>query len=241
MLLKMARFATTADKEGQALARRLRRGAAPQPDGHLLHCRRRRGAHRRAARNSKVSAPEASKSCCSPIRSTPSGSRRRSAMTASRSNRSRKAPPTSRRSPFSTKPPSRPEERRRGRRIRRPRQADRWNSVVEDVRVSDRLSESAACLVAPEFGPDLRLQQILSAHGQAPAEMKPVLEVNPSHPAGHRARNRWRNPRTGNLFEDAVWLIFDEARLLDGAHAQGRRRFRRAPDAHARQSAGSLS
>jgi molecular chaperone HtpG len=92
-------------------------------------------------------------------------------------------------------------------------------AVVEDVRVSDRLSESPACLVAPEYGPDLRLQQILASHGQTPGAIKPVLEINPSHPlvlaleARAKAGDR-------SLFEDAVWLLFDEARLLDGEAPQ---------------------
>jgi molecular chaperone HtpG len=89
-------------------------------------------------------------------------------------------------------------------------------SVVEDVRISDRLSESAACLVAPEFGPDLRLQQILAAHGQSSIEMKPILEVNPAHPL-LVALEKLSGGKAPELFEDAVWLIFDEARLLDGA------------------------
>ncbi|MGO8739019.1 molecular chaperone HtpG [Rhodoblastus sp.] len=89
-------------------------------------------------------------------------------------------------------------------------------SVVEDVRISDRLSQSAACLVAPEFGPDLRLQQILAAHGQSSIEMKPVLEVNPAHPL-LVALEKLSKGSAPELFEDAVWLIFDEARLLDGA------------------------
>ncbi len=89
-------------------------------------------------------------------------------------------------------------------------------SVVEDVRISDRLSESAACLVAPEFGPDLRLQQILAAHGQSSIEMKPILEVNPVHPL-LVALEKLSRGEAPELFEDAVWLIFDEARLLDGA------------------------
>lgn len=89
-------------------------------------------------------------------------------------------------------------------------------SVVEDVRVSERLSESAACLIAPEFGPDLRLQQILAAHGQSPVEMKPVLEVNPAHPLVIALESLAKS-NDKSLFDDAVWLIFDEARLLDGA------------------------
>ena len=88
-------------------------------------------------------------------------------------------------------------------------------SVVEDVRVSDRLSESPACLVAPEFGPDLRLQQILSSHGQALGEMKPVLEINPSHPLVIALESQASGNDT-KLFEDAVWLLYDEAKLVDG-------------------------
>jgi molecular chaperone HtpG len=88
-------------------------------------------------------------------------------------------------------------------------------TVVEDVRISDRLSESAACLVAPEFGPDLRLQQILAAHGQSGLQIKPVLEVNPAHPLV-LALDRLAKSHDSNLFEDAVWLLFDEAGLLDG-------------------------
>ncbi|WP_298358828.1 molecular chaperone HtpG [Rhodoblastus sp.] len=88
-------------------------------------------------------------------------------------------------------------------------------SVIEDVRISDRLSESAACLVAPEFGPDLRLQQILAAHGQSSTEMKPILEVNPAHPL-LVTLEKLSKGGAPELFDDAVWLIFDEALLLDG-------------------------
>jgi molecular chaperone HtpG len=85
--------------------------------------------------------------------------------------------------------------------------------VVEDVRVSDRLSESPACLIAPDFGLDLRLQQILASAGQAPEKAKPVLEINPTHPLVVALEEK-----TGDtaLFEDAVWLLFDEARVMDG-------------------------
>ena len=92
-------------------------------------------------------------------------------------------------------------------------------SVVEDVRVSDRLSESPACLVAPEFGPDLRLQQILASAGQMVGAPKPVLEFNPAHPLV-LALEEHAKSSDKSLFEDAVWLLFDEARLLDGEAPQ---------------------
>jgi molecular chaperone HtpG len=92
-------------------------------------------------------------------------------------------------------------------------------AVVEDVRVSDRLSESPACLVAPEFGPDLRLQQILASHGQATGAMKPVLEINPRHPLVIALESQAK-ASDRSLFDDAVWLLFDEARLMDGEAPQ---------------------
>ena len=87
---------------------------------------------------------------------------------------------------------------------------------VDDVRASDRLSESPVCLVAQDSGLDLRLERMLAEHGQLGAKgRKPVLEIDPSHPlitalaaqgeAGDKA-----------AFEDIVWLLLDEARLMEG-------------------------
>ncbi len=92
-------------------------------------------------------------------------------------------------------------------------------AVVEDVRVSDRLLESPACLVAPEFGPDLRLQQILASHGQVPGGLKPILEINPSHPLVMALESQATTDDKG-LLDDAIWLLFDEARMMDGEAPQ---------------------
>ena len=86
---------------------------------------------------------------------------------------------------------------------------------VEDVRASDRLSESPACLVAQDRGLDLRLERMLAEHGQLGKATKPVLEVNPGHPliaalAGHV------EGADKSAFEDIVWLLLDEARLMEG-------------------------
>jgi molecular chaperone HtpG len=53
-------------------------------------------------------------------------------------------------------------------------------SVTADVRASERLAESPACLVAGEHGPDRRLERILAQAGRAELT-KPVLEINPRH------------------------------------------------------------
>ncbi len=89
--------------------------------------------------------------------------------------------------------------------------------VVEDVRASDRLSESPVCLIAPEFGPDRRMERIMAQHGKMGGLSKPVLEVNATHPlvialAGKVAAA----DGTASVVEDASWLLHDEARIMDG-------------------------
>jgi molecular chaperone HtpG len=87
--------------------------------------------------------------------------------------------------------------------------------AVEDVRASDRLSESPVCLVAPDSGPDRRLERLLAEHGQFGAATKPVLEVNPAHPLVLALSALLGDPDKQKV-EDIVWLLFDEARLMEG-------------------------
>ncbi len=91
---------------------------------------------------------------------------------------------------------------------------------VEDVRASDRLSESPACLVAQDRGLDLRLERMLAEHGQLGDKgSKPVLEVNAAHPLIAALADRLEGHSEAadkSGFEDIVWLLFDEARLMEG-------------------------
>lgn len=87
--------------------------------------------------------------------------------------------------------------------------------VASEVRVSDRLSESPACLVAADQGLDRRLERILAEHGQLKTVSKPVLEVNPKHPLIVALAARVGQADKQAL-DDVIWLIFDEARLMDG-------------------------
>jgi molecular chaperone HtpG len=86
---------------------------------------------------------------------------------------------------------------------------------VEDVRASDRLSSSPACLVASDRGPDRRLERMLAASGRLGAASKPVLEINPGHPL-IRALAATIGAPDKERFEDIIWLLFDEARVMEG-------------------------
>jgi molecular chaperone HtpG len=87
--------------------------------------------------------------------------------------------------------------------------------AVSEVRASDRLSESVACLVAADNGFDRRLERMLAEHGQLANASKPILEINPTHPLVATIAARVTDFDKEALV-DIIWLIFDEARLMDG-------------------------
>jgi len=84
--------------------------------------------------------------------------------------------------------------------------------AVSDVRASDRLTESAVCLVAPEHGMDRQLEKLLAGAGRLPGAAKPILEINPRHDLVAKLSALGE----GELREDAAHLLFDEARIADG-------------------------
>jgi len=53
--------------------------------------------------------------------------------------------------------------------------------VVSDVRVTDRLTESPACIVGAADEMGSQIAKMMQAAGQAIPESKPILEINPEH------------------------------------------------------------
>lgn len=85
---------------------------------------------------------------------------------------------------------------------------------VSDVKASDRLTESAVCLVAPEHGPDRQFERLLNAAGRLDKAAKPILEINPRHERVAALAKLGDDERA--FKEDAAHLLYDEARVLDG-------------------------
>jgi molecular chaperone HtpG len=90
---------------------------------------------------------------------------------------------------------------------------DRLGQEISDVRASDRLTESAVCLVASEQGYDRQLEKILQGAGRLQSAAKPILEINPDHPTVKALAASNIDP---GLREDAAFLLLDQARVLDG-------------------------
>jgi len=81
---------------------------------------------------------------------------------------------------------------------------------VKDVRVTFRLTDSAACLVSDEHEMSGHLQRLLKAAGQKAPETRPILELNPSHALVERLRGSERD------LADWAQLLLDEALLAEG-------------------------
>jgi len=88
---------------------------------------------------------------------------------------------------------------------------------VKDVRASVRLADSPSCIVSEEEEPSLKMQQMLRAMGKndMPA-LKPTLEINPDHEIVKKLLAH----ADGAVAEDAAWLLYDQALLMEGVPLQ---------------------
>jgi len=82
---------------------------------------------------------------------------------------------------------------------------------VKGVRLSDRLIDSPACLVADDDSLGQNMERILQALGQDATASKPYLEINPDHPIIRKLDAR------RDELEDWAWVLFDQATLAEGA------------------------
>jgi molecular chaperone HtpG len=88
---------------------------------------------------------------------------------------------------------------------------------VSDVRLSHRLTESPACLVADVYGMSLNMERIMKDAGQMMGMgmgSKPVFEINPTHPLVIRMKSEQDDTR----FSDLTHILFDQAILSEGGH-----------------------
>jgi len=84
--------------------------------------------------------------------------------------------------------------------------------AAKDVRVSDRLTESPACLVVEQHEMSPNLARVLKQLGQDAPLPTPVLEVN----VGHPLVGRLEAEQDENRFADLTRILFDQAVLAEG-------------------------
>ena len=89
--------------------------------------------------------------------------------------------------------------------------------TVKDVCSSDRLTDSAVCLVAGEGDMDLHLERMLKMQGQmeVPTAAR-VLEINPTHPLIIKMSEVVNKPAKKSALNNMALLLFDQARIIEG-------------------------
>ena len=85
---------------------------------------------------------------------------------------------------------------------------------ISEVRASKRLTESPACLVAEQLGPDRRLERIL-AHTNPASVSRPILELNMKHRLVKAIADANAKGNEDDA-ADLAKLLYEQAQILDG-------------------------
>jgi molecular chaperone HtpG len=88
--------------------------------------------------------------------------------------------------------------------------------AVKDVRSSDRLTDSAVCLVADEGDMDMHFERLLKQHRQLDTEAKRILELNPRHKLIERLAASVGDSGASDQIGEFAWLLLDQARIVEG-------------------------
>ena len=83
---------------------------------------------------------------------------------------------------------------------------------VKDIRLTNRLTDSPACLVADEFDMSGHLQRIMQQAGQQIPGAKPILELN----AKHKLTKKLKDETDKKRFAKWTNILFDQALLAEG-------------------------
>jgi molecular chaperone HtpG len=85
---------------------------------------------------------------------------------------------------------------------------------VKDIRLTDRLTDSPACIVVDEHDMSPQMERLMQAAGQSVPAHKPILELNPEHLMVKQLKQVSGTPN----FDDWTWLLLDQAVLAEGGH-----------------------
>jgi molecular chaperone HtpG len=90
-------------------------------------------------------------------------------------------------------------------------------SKIKEVRFSNRLTDSACCLVADDYGMNANMERIMKAMNQAVPESKRVLELNPDHQIVKVMSGMYTENNADPRLSDYADLLYDQALLTEGS------------------------
>ena len=91
---------------------------------------------------------------------------------------------------------------------------------ISEVRLSTRLADSPACLVATQYGLSPAMERMMRAMNKDAPKEKRILELNGSHPLVAKMKGL-----EGDALKDAVELLYDQALIAEGSPVADPARF----------------
>ncbi len=89
---------------------------------------------------------------------------------------------------------------------------DALKEEVKEVRITNRLTDSPACLVNDVHDMSSNLERMLKDAGQQVPDNKPIFEINPEHPLV----NKLKEEADAARFKEWTHILFDQALLSEG-------------------------
>ncbi|MEI6215315.1 MAG: molecular chaperone HtpG [Desulfuromonadales bacterium] len=102
---------------------------------------------------------------------------------------------------------------------------ERLKEKVKEVRFSNRLTDSACCLVADEYGMNANMERIMKAMNQTVPESKRILELNPDHALLKAMAAIHQKDAAASALADYADLLYDQALLTEGSSIKDPLRF----------------
>ncbi len=99
------------------------------------------------------------------------------------------------------------------------------NEDISEVRLSNRLTQSASCLVGNPHDLSPQMEQMLKAMNQEVPKSKRVLELNPSHPIMTKLQSIFEKNASDAALGDYAYLLYGQALLAEGSPLQEPARF----------------
>ena len=94
------------------------------------------------------------------------------------------------------------------------------NNQIKEVRYSDRLVDSPACLVSQGEDPSARMERILGSMGKNAPHTKRILEINPVHPVFEKIKNRGESQKA-----EWIEMLYNQALLNEGSPIENPAKF----------------
>ncbi len=102
---------------------------------------------------------------------------------------------------------------------------DSLKDDVKEVRLSDRLTDSASCLVTDEGDMNPQMERIFAAMNQPMPETKRILELNPNHPVIETMNDLFTADKKDPKIADYSELLYDQSLLTEGIAVKNPARF----------------